>query len=106
MIQQHRYILQKLATSNLKTRKAILQNAPSTLFTVLSKIFKLVASNQLNLEDKHKAKIRKHNRIIQSTSKLNNRSIKTKLVRQKGGSLQQILSTILPILGIVVKSFL
>jgi glycine cleavage system pyridoxal-binding protein P len=106
MIQQHRYILNKLATSNLKTRKAILQNAPSTLFTVLGLIFKLVANNQLNLTDKHKSKIKKHKRVIRATSGLNHKSIKTKLVRQSGGSLQQILSTVLPILGTLVKTFI
>lgn len=105
-IQKHRYILKKLSTSNLKTRKAILQNAPSTLFTVLSTIFKLVANNQLDLTDENRAKIKIHKRIIRSTSRLDKRAIKRKLVQQKGGSLQQILSTVLPIIASVVKSFL
>ena len=106
LIQQHRYILEKLATSNIKTRKAILQNAPTTLFTVLGLIFKLLANNKLNLASNHKSKINKHKRVIRSTSRLNHKSIKTKLVRQRGGSLQQILSTVLPILGTVIKSFI
>ena len=106
MIKQHRYILKKLSTSNDKTRKAILENAPSKLFTVLSIIFKLVADNHLNLNTKRQDKIRKHKRVIRSTSRLNNKSIKAKLVRQRGGSLQQILSTVLPILGTVIKTFL
>ena len=105
-IQKHRYILKKLSTSNLKTRKAILQNAPSALFTVLSIIYKLVANNQLDLTEKHRAKIKKHKRIIRSTSRLDKRAIKSKLVQQKGGSLQQILTTVLPIIGSIVKSFL
>lgn len=105
-IQKHRYILKKLSTSNLKTRKAILQNAPSTLFTVLSTIFKLVANNQLDLTAENRDKIKKHKRIIHSNSRLDKRAIKGKLVRQKGGSLQQILSTVLPIIGLVVKSLL
>ena len=106
MIQQHRYILQKLATSNIKTRKAILENAPTTLFDVLGLIYKLLANNKLNLTGKHKSKINKHKRVIRSTSRLNHKSIKTKLVRQRGGSLQQILSTVLPILGTLVKTFI
>ena len=106
MIRQHRYILKKLATSDLKTRKTILQNAPTTLFTVLGLIFKLLADNKLNLTGNHKSKINKHKRVIRSTSRLNHKSIKTKLVRQRGGSLQQILSTVLPILGTVIKSFI
>lgn len=106
MIQRHRYILKKLSKSNLKTRKAILRNAPSTLFTVLGTIFKLVEDNRLNLADKHKSKIKKHQRLIRSTSRLDSKAIKTKLVRQKGGSLKQILSTVLPILGTILKTFI
>ena len=106
MIKQHKYILKKLATSDSNTRKSILENAPATLFTVLGLIFKLLANNRLNLTANHKSKINKHKRVIRSTSRLNHKSIKTKLVRQRGGSLQQILSTVLPILGTVLKSFI
>ena len=105
-IKRHRYILKKLATSDLKTRKSILLNAPASLFTVLGLIFKLVDGDRLNLSGRNKLKINKHKRLIRSTSRLNSQSIKDKLTRQRGGSLQQILSTILPILGTVIKTFI
>ena len=105
-LQKHRYILKKLSNSDLKTRKEILLNAPTSLFTVLGLIFRLLDDNRLNLTDKNKLKINKHKRLIRSTSRLNSKSIKGKLTRQRGGSLQQILSTILPILGTVVKAFI
>ena len=105
-IKRHRYILKKLATSDLKTRKSILLNAPASLFTVLGLIFKLVDGDRLNLSGRNKLKINKHKRLIRSTSRLNSQSIKDKLSRQRGGSLQQILSTILPILGTVIKTFI
>ena len=105
-IQRHRYILKKLSNSDLKTRKAILLNAPASLFTVLGLIFRLLDENRLNLTGKIKSKITKHKRLIRSTSKLNSKSIKGKLTRQRGGSFQQILSTILPILGTVIKTFI
>ena len=105
-IQRHRYILKKLSNSDLKTRKAILLNAPASLFTVLGLIFRLVDDNRLNLTETTKSKIMKHKRLIRATSRLNSKSIKGKLTRQRGGSLQQILSTILPILGTVIKTFI
>ena len=105
-IERHRYILKKLANSDLKTRKSILLNAPASLFTVLGLIFRLLHENRLNLTGKTKSKITKHKRLIRSTSKLNSKSIKGKLTRQRGGSFQQILSTILPILGAAIKTFI
>ena len=105
-IQKHRYILKKLADSDLKSRKAILMNAPTSLFTVLGLIFKLLDKNQLNLTNRVKTKLTKHRRLIRQTSRLNSRAIKGKLSRQRGGSFKQILSTILPILGTIVKTFI
>ena len=106
LIRSHEYILKKLATSNTKTRKKILENAPQALFTVLHLIFRLIQNNQLDFTKKHKTKIKKHRRIIRSTSKLDHKSIKGKLIRQEGGSLKSILSTVLPIIGTVVKAFI
>ena len=106
LIRSHEYILKKLATSNTKTRKKILKNAPQALFTVLHLIFRLIQNNQLDFTKKHKTKIKKHRRIIRSTSKLDQKSIKGKLIRQNGGSLKSILSTVLPIIGTVVKAFI
>lgn len=106
LINSHRYILKKLARSNIKDRKKILSNAPNDLFKVLLLIFKLLENNKLNLDEKHETKIRPHKKLIRSTSELNRHSIKGKLTRQRGGALPAILSTILPILGAVVKAVL
>lgn len=106
LIKSHRYILHKLSNTNAKNRKTILLNAPPTLYKVLDVIFKMLADERLNLSKNHKSKIKKHKRLIRSTSKLNAKAIKAKLVRQRGGSLPAILSTILPILGSVIKAII
>ena len=106
LIKKHKYILDKLSKSKAKDRKTILLNAPSTLYTVLDTIFKMLANDQLDLSQSHKAKIKKHRRLIRSTSKLNAKAIKTKLVRQRGGSLPKILATILPVVGSIIKAFI
>ncbi len=106
LLNKHRYILRKLATSKDKNRKIILKNAPIDLFKTLNLVFKLLANEQLELSKHQSKKIKKHKRLIRSTSELNNRGIKDKLVRQKGGALPAILSTVLPIIGGIIKSIL
>ena len=104
LLQRHRYILNKLANSSVKNRRTILKNAPTDLFKVLNLIFKLIADNRIELSKQQKIKIKKHKRFIRSTSRLGTKAIKGKLVRQSGGSLPKILSTILPIIGAVVRA--
>ena len=104
LIRQHGYILEKLAKSTARDRKTILQNAPSELFKALNLIFRLVANEELELSKSSRNVIKRHKRLIRSTSKLGTRAIKGRLVRQRGGSLPKILSTILPIVGAIVKS--
>ena len=106
MLQQHRYILSKLAKSNIKDRRTILKNAPSDLFKVLDLIFKLTSGRKLNLLKEGDNKIKKHKRLNRTTSQLGPASIKGKLVRQTGGSLPKILSTVLPIIGAIVKAII
>ncbi len=106
LLNRHRYILQKLATSKSKDRKIILKNAPIDLFKALNLVFKLLANEQFKLSKRQSNKLRKHRRLIRSTSELNNKDIKDKLVHQKGGALPAILSAILPIIGGIVKSIL
>ena len=106
LVKRHKYILNKLSKSNAKDRKTILLNAPAKLYNVLDIIFKMLADDKLDLSQNHKAKIKKHKRLIRSTSKLNAKAIKTKMVHQRGGSLQKILSTILPVVGSVIKALI
>ncbi len=98
--------MQKLATTNDKDRKIILRNAPLDLFKALNLVFKLLAGEHLNLTARQNNTIKKHKRLIRSTSGLKNTHIKGKLVRQKGGALSTILATVLPIIGGIVKSIL
>ena len=98
--------MDKLANSDPKTMKIILRKAPNSLFTVLKDVFKLLAKNQLEVNEAEKVKLQKHRRIITSTSKLPIKAIKGKLIRQRGGFLPAILSTVLPLLGTFVKTFL
>ena len=104
LLQRHRYILNKLANSSVKNRRIILKNAPSDLFKVLNLIFKLISDNRIDLSKEQMMGIKKHKRFIRSTSELGTKAIKGKLVRQTGGSLATILSTILPIIGAVIKT--
>ncbi len=106
LLKQHRYIMHKLATTTDKNRKTILRNAPLDLFKALNLVFKLLAGEHLDLTAHQSNKIKKHKRLIRSASGLKNTHIKGKLVRQRGGSLSAILSTVLPIIGGLVKSIL
>ena len=104
LIQRHRYILKKLAASDIKNRRKILKNAPPDLFKVLDLIFKLLENKKLTLSKKRELETKPHRKLIRSTSKLTPTSIKTKMVRQTGGSLPKILATVLPIIGAIVKA--
>ena len=106
LIQRHRYILKKLAASDIKNRRKILKNAPTDLFKVLDLIFKLLDNKKLTLSKKREQEIKPHRKLIRSTSRLTPASIKTKMVRQTGGSLPKILSTVLPIIGAIVKAII
>ena len=103
LLKKHRYILKKLASTNEVNRRKILKNSPSELFKTLNIIFKLIDNNQLNLSTNQASKIKKHKRLIKSTSKLNGNNIKGKLTRQKGGALGTILSAVLPVIGGLIK---
>lgn len=106
LLKKHRYILQKLASTSEQNRKKILQNAPLDLFKTLNLIFRLLEDNRFNLSKNQTHKIKKHKRLIRSTSKLHGNDIKGKLSRQKGGALGTILSAVLPIIGGLLKSIL
>ena len=106
MLKKHRYILEKLATSDLKNRKIILKHSPAELFKVLGVVFDLIANKKLELDDKQHKTLKKHGRIIRSTSALKGAGMKRKLIAQRGGALATILSTVLPILGGILQSFI
>lgn len=104
LLKKHRYILGKLAKSSSRNRKAILANAPSELFITLNLIFKLLNKQNLKLTRAQETKLRKHKQFISSASGLKSAgSIKAK-VEQRGGAIGAILSTVLPVLGGVLKS--
>ena len=106
LLRQHRYILGKLASSDKRVRRKILENAPSELFKILNMIFKLLADEQLNLSKQQGRKIGKHKRLIRSTSGLKGSHIKNKFTGQSGGTLATILSTVLPVIGGLIQSIL
>ena len=106
LLRQHRYILGKLASSDTKDRRKILQNAPSELFKVLNIIFKLLSDEKLNLSKHQDKKVKKHKRLIRSTSSLKGSHIKRKFVGQSGGTLATILSTVLPVIGGLIQTIL
>ena len=106
LLKQHRYILKKLATISSSERKKVLKSAPQDLFRVLNIIFEMLAKDQIPLSKKQEQSIKKHRRLIRSTSELKNSAIKSKLQKQSGGALPAILSAILPVLGGLLKTFL
>ncbi len=106
LLRQHRYILKKLASSDTKVRRKILQNAPSELFNVLNVIFTLLANEKLDLSRHQDRKIGKHKRLIRSTSGLKGSHIKRKFTGKSGGTLANILSTVLPVIGGLIQSII
>ena len=107
LLHKHRYILKKLASSSIKDKRKILSNAPGDLFKVLNIIFKLLNENKLDLPNKDKQQIHKHRRFIRSASGHNIVStIRSQLSKQRGGSFQKVLSTVLPIIGTIVKTII
>jgi hypothetical protein len=105
-LKQHRYILEKLATSSTQDRRTILKNAPPELFKVLNLVFKLLNDKNLDLSQHQNNAVSKHKRLIRSTSGLKGSSIKQKLIRQRGGALSTILSAVLPVIGSLIQSIL
>ena len=103
LLKQHRYIMHKLAKSDIATRRAILKNAPSQLFKALNVVFKLLNEDKVNLPSKQSGNIKKHKQLIKSISRLRGADIKGKLMRQRGGALGTILTAILPVIGKLLK---
>ena len=106
LLNQHRYILKKLASVDVKTRQQILKNAPADLFKTLNLIFKMISSGQIQLTKKQEDKIKRHKGLIRRSSELKSTAIKRKLQNQRGGFLPAILSAALPIIGSIIKSVL
>ena len=106
LLSQHRYILKKLATISSSERKKVLKSAPQELFKVLNIIFEMLAKDQIPLTKKQEQAIKKHKRLIRSTSDLKNSAIKRKLQKQSGGALPAILSAILPVITGLVSAIL
>jgi hypothetical protein len=105
LLKQHRYILDKLASSNAKKRKIILENAPKELFTVLNLVFKILNDKQVHLTNRQNEQVGKHRKLIRTASGLlKGNHIKRKLLDQKGGALSTILSIVLPALGQLIAS--
>ena len=75
-LNQHRYILRRLARATLTERKKVLRPAPPQLFKALDIIFRLVANNQIPLSKKQEQAIKKHQRVIKSTANLKRAAIK------------------------------
>ena len=101
-LNKHRYILRKLARVSPSERKKVFQKAPPQLFKALDIIFRLIANDQVPLTNKQEAVVKKHRRLIKSTTNLKRAAIKQKF--QSGGSLGKVLSAVLPIVaGIVSK---
>ncbi len=106
LLKKHRYILKKLAATSNKDRKTILKNAPQQLFRALNLVFNLLANDKLSLSRKQEHNIKKHKRLIRSSSDLKATAIKRKLLGQSGGALPAILAAALPIIGSLIKSII
>ena len=98
-LRKHRFILEKLASSNLKNRKIILRNSPPELFRVLGLVFDMLANKRLDLNAEQHDILKKHKKLIRTTSGLKGGGVKQKLIAQRGGALATILKTVLPVIG-------
>ncbi len=106
LLKKHRYIFKKLAKTNNKNRKIILKNAPQELFRALTLVFNLLAGEKLNLSKKQEDNIKRHKRLIRSSSDLKTSAIKRKLQGQSGGALPAILAAALPLIGSLIKNII
>ena len=102
LLEQHRYILQKLAKLSPKDRKKVFKSAPKQLFEALNIIFKLLAQDKLDLGKHEHNSVKKHKRVLKNFGDLKHHAIKERI--QKGGSWTTILGTILPIVANVLSS--
>ena len=68
------------------------------------KLKKTLKNQKENKIKQKQAKLKKHNTLIKSTSRLGTALLKKKLPRQTGGSLKSILSTVLPVLGTIIRA--
>lgn len=105
-LKRHRYILEKLASSNSKDRKKILENAPSELFKVLNLVFKLINEKKLTLSKRQNTTVNRHKKLIRKASGLKSSGIKAALVKHRGAGLSTILSAVIPVLAGLVQSIL
>jgi len=102
VLEQHRYILQKLAKLSPKDRKKVFKTAPKQLFEALNIVFTLLAQDKLNLSKHEHTSVKKHKRVLKNFGDLKHHAIKRKV--QKGGAWTQILGTVLPIVANVLSS--
>ena len=96
LLESHRYILKKLASSSDAKRRTILANAPNQLFKVFEIIFKLIENGQLDLTPHQKNRVKKYNKYIKSTQDLKTSAIRRKLRSQGGGFIGGLLGAVLP----------
>ena len=101
LLNQHRYILKKLASVDSTKRNKVLKNAPSQLFKALDIIFTMIADNRIPLSKKHENIVKKHQRFIRSTADLKQSAIKRRA--QSGGAFGAVLSALLPIISSVIS---
>ena len=86
LLNQHKYILKKLVSSNDKDRRVIFENAPIELFQVLRMLFKLLANKKLSLTSSQKKRLAAHKQLIRSTSDLKGAGeLQRKLIRYHRG---------------------
>ena len=98
LLNQHKYILKKLVSSNDKDRRVIFENAPIELFQVLRMLFKLLANKKLSLTSSQKKRLAAHKQLIRSTSDLKGvGELQRKLIRYRR-RVTSILKVVLPVI--------
>ena len=96
LLNQHKYILKKLVSSNDKDRRVIFENAPIELFQALRMLFKLLVHKKLSLTNLQEKKLAAHKQLIRSTSDLKRvGELQRKLIRYRRG-VTSILRVVLP----------
>ena len=100
IIHKHRYILNKLAKSNVKDRKKMLLNVPSQLFNVFRIICKLVSNGKVEI-----GKGKRHAQLAKTIGSSKLSGIKA-ISKQHGGAIASIIAGVLPfLLPLVSKLF-
>lgn len=101
-IKKHAPILRTISRVSKKRRATILKNAPSSFFTTLKRIVRLLIRGGIKLTDRDRKKLSPAMKTILRKIHMTKNNIKNAVV-QHGDGIGNILRVILPLLGGLIR---